>query len=141
MPLSRTGLRVPLDEGRWKKPVFAIKPERPSFSPSSLISGTPAWGVLDYAVHTFIAFFVSTIELFWLIYEFCVLLPSLGGFHLVSLIGHLPSPCRVAMMVCRVSRPRGRGPLARPWLDKGNAQAKYNKRASPSRPHPRIPCA
>ena len=37
------------------KPVFAIKPERPSFSPSSLISGTSAWGVLDYAVHTFLA--------------------------------------------------------------------------------------
>jgi len=31
--------------------MFAIKPERPS--PSSLISGVPSWGVLDYAVHTF----------------------------------------------------------------------------------------
>jgi hypothetical protein len=44
-----------LDEGRWKL-VFAIKPERP-FLPSSLISGTPMWGVLDYAVHTFSSFF------------------------------------------------------------------------------------
>ncbi|KAN0105488.1 hypothetical protein V8E52_010982 [Russula decolorans] len=36
--------------GDGTKPVFAIKPERPSFSSSSRM---PAWGVLDYAVHTF----------------------------------------------------------------------------------------
>jgi hypothetical protein len=60
--------------GDGTKPVFAIKPERPSFSSSSQM---PAWGVLDYAVHTFcFRFFVSRILLVLVnIYEFCVLLP------------------------------------------------------------------
>jgi hypothetical protein len=57
-PLSRAGSGYRWTRGDGTKPVFAIKPERPSFSPSSLISGTPAWGVLDYAVHTFLAFFL-----------------------------------------------------------------------------------
>ena len=140
--------------GDGTKPVFAIKPESPSFSPSSLISGTSAWGVLDYAVHTFrffSLFFVSRILLVKYM-SFASFLPSLGGFHFVSLIGRLPSSCRAAMMARRVSCPWPRGGRtltcqptccsAAGWIRTMlKTVITRGPLPSPSRPHPRIPCA
>jgi hypothetical protein len=49
--------------GEMESPCSQLSRSAPLF-PSSLISGTPAWGVLDYAIHTFISlFFVSRILL------------------------------------------------------------------------------
>ena len=70
LSLSRVGLRVQLDEGRWKIPCSQLSRSAPSFSPSSVYDGV--WGVLDYVVHTFnvLRFFCKSKLESWFIYDF-----------------------------------------------------------------------
>jgi hypothetical protein len=44
--------------GEMEVPCSQLSRSAPLSRPSSLISGTPAWGVLDYAVHTFLSLFL-----------------------------------------------------------------------------------